>query len=159
MYRMVHILDVLNQYILPYKRAITIILVLAVFIYAIRYWMNTRADSANKFADVANSTDRTKEAVIYFFHADWCPHCKKAEPEWNAFKTSHHDKIINGYKLNCQDVNCTDENNTASNTLINKFQIDSYPTVKMDRDGTIIDFDSKVTASALSSFSTVMLGD
>jgi thiol-disulfide isomerase/thioredoxin len=156
---MAYILDVLNRYFLPYKRFILVVAILAVFVYAIRYWMNTHAKTPSKFTDVANSTDRSKEVVIYFFHADWCPHCKKAEPEWNAFRASHHDKVVNGYTINCHDVNCTDENNTASNTLINKFNVDSYPTVKMERDGTIIDFDSKVTASALSSFSSVMLGD
>jgi len=67
--------------------------------------------------------------------------------------------VVNGYTINCQDVNCTDESNTESNTLINKFKVDSYPTIKMERDGTIIDFDSKVTSSALSSFASVMLAN
>lgn len=156
---MVHIVDVLNRYFRPYKRVFIFILILVIFIYAIRYWMNRTKVEPTKFDDVANSTDRQKDAVIYFFHADWCPHCKKAEPEWAAFQTSYHNKVINGYTINCTDVNCTDETNTASTALINKFGVDSYPTVKMDRDGTIIDFDSKVTSSALGSFANIMLVD
>lgn len=156
---MVQILDVLNKYVRPYKQLFIFFIIFAVFCYAIYWWMNRSKIEPAQFDDVANSTNRRKDAVIYFFHADWCPHCKKAAPEWQAFKTSHNEKVVNGYTINCQDVNCTDETNTESNTLINRFKVDSYPTIKMERDGTIIDFDSKVTSSALSSFASVMLAN
>jgi thiol-disulfide isomerase/thioredoxin len=156
---MVHIVDVLHKYIGPYKRFLIFLLVFVILIFAIRYWLNRTLVEPTKFDDVANTTDGRKDAVIYFFHADWCPHCKKAQPEWNAFKTSYDRKVINGYTINCQDVNCTDENDSKSGTLINKYGVDSYPTVKMDRDNTIIDFDSKVTSTTLASFADMMLAN
>ena len=158
-FTMVQIVDVLNKYVRPYKRTFIFVAILAVFIYAIYYWSTRNKIEPPEFDDVANSSDRQKEAIVYFFHANWCPHCKKAAPEWDSFKLTHHDKVINGYIIKCQDVDCTDESNTTSNTLINRFHVDSYPTVKMERDGTIIDFDSKVTSSSLGSFATMMLND
>lgn len=156
---MVHIVDVLSKYLRPYSRILIGLLVLIIFIYAIRYMMNRRKLAEDsKYNDVANSTDTgksTKDAVIYFFHADWCPHCKTAKPEWNAFKQSHDGKVKNGYKINCQNVDCTED----SNPLISEYKVDSYPTIKMKRDNTVIDFDSKVTSTALNSFTDVMLAD
>lgn len=156
---MVQLLDVLNKYVRPYKQIFLFLVIFAVFVYVIYWRMNQTTIEGALFDNVANSINRTKDAVIYFFHADWCPHCKKAEPEWKAFQSSHNEKVINGYTIKCQDVNCTDESDTNSNTLINKFNIDSYPTIKMEREGKIIDFDSKVTASALGSFANMMLAN
>jgi len=43
--------------------------------------------------------------------------------------------------------------------LISEYGVDSYPTIKMKRDKTVIDFDSKVTSTALNSFTDVMLAE
>lgn len=166
---MAHIIDVLSKYLVS-KKMMVGILVFIIFIVVIIWWMN-RKKSTGMFDDVANSLNRdntnantnananapVKEVIIYFFHADWCPHCKKAEPEWTAFKTSHEGKIVNGYKINCQNVDCTNDKDSTAAPLINRFDVNSYPTIKMEKDNTIIDYDSRVTQSALTSFVDIML--
>jgi thiol-disulfide isomerase/thioredoxin len=155
---MANIVDVIGKYIQPYKKAIIIVLIILAFYYSIRYWMNVNNMEymENKFDDVANTNLREKETIIYFFHVDWCPHCKTALPEWNAFKTATDDKIINGYKVKCKEVNCTDDKNA---TLADKYNVESYPTVTMQRGPDKIDFDSKVTQSSLTTFTNTMLNN
>jgi thiol-disulfide isomerase/thioredoxin len=111
--------------------------------------------SGNKFSDVANANRRQKEVMIYFFHVDWCPHCKNALPEWNAFKSQYDEKEVNGYVLKCVDTDCTSETGEVTR-VIKTYNIDSYPTVKMVKDGKTIDFDSKITKTSLEKFATVM---
>ena len=91
-----------------------------------------------------------------FFHVDWCPHCKKALPEWNNFKKQFADKEVNGYIVKCVDVDCTDETSDVQN-MINKYSIESYPTVKMIKDNNTIEFDSKISTNTLEHFVNSML--
>tara|TARA_B100001758_G_C18390692_1_gene602712 strand:+ start:1508 stop:2083 length:576 start_codon:yes stop_codon:yes gene_type:complete len=95
-------------------------------------------------------------ADVYFFFADWCPHCKKSKPDWNTFKSSNHGKVINNYKINCVEVDCTDDKNAESGKLLDKYGVDSFPTVLMVKDGKTINFDSRVSNNALNKFVTIM---
>jgi hypothetical protein len=104
---------------------------------------------------VANATTSDNHAIILFFHADWCPHCKTALPEWVKFKGEYDGKVVNGYTIKCQAVNCTEETSDVTKS-INEYQIDSYPTVKMLKDGQKIEFDSKITQYTLEQFVTTM---
>jgi thioredoxin-like negative regulator of GroEL len=102
-------------------------------------------------SDISNYNKQEKEATIYFFYADWCPHCKTAKPEWAKFTNNYNGKSMNDYTLVCSSVNCTEE--TSENAqIIQKYNIDSYPTVKMLKDGSIIEFDSKISESSLEQF-------
>jgi len=125
---------------------------------------------AKESKDIANNGDRASIADIYFFHADWCPHCKTATPEWEAFKRDHNQQTINGSTINCIDVNCTDDNGPAPvvkdssgkelrgdtpqtlKDLLKNFGVDSYPTIKLTKDGNTFDFDAKVTEANLTEF-------
>lgn len=157
---MANIIDVVKKYIRPYNNYILVFILLIIFILAARYVYNQYVNKSENF-DVANDTmdERTPGAVIYFFHADWCPHCKKAQPEWNSFMQANDGKLVNGYKVTCADINCTDEEDSATTEYINKFGIDSYPTIKMVKDGKTIDFESRITTSSLNSFLDTMLNE
>ena len=158
---MTNIVAVISKLIRPHKNKLITLSVLIIFGYVSYYYMTNRfniepMEQNNK--DIANALDREKEAVIYFFHVDWCPHCKTALPKWEDFKGTHNNKVFNGYRLKCQDIDCTEE--TADTALlIKQFSIDSYPTVKMIRDSTTIDFDSRISTSALGSFVETMLAN
>ena len=154
---MANIIDVFRKFISPYSYFILIFVVFVIFAYAGYYAYNTfyLKKSGNKFSDVANANRRQKEVMIYFFHVDWCPHCKNALPEWNAFKSQYDEKEVNGYVLKCVDTDCTSETGEVTR-VIKTYNIDSYPTVKMVKDGKTIDFDSKITKTSLEKFATVM---
>ena len=38
-----------------------------------------------------------EDVLIMYFYTDWCPYCKKAEPEWEKFK--QYVKNINNTKI------------------------------------------------------------
>jgi thiol-disulfide isomerase/thioredoxin len=101
------------------------------------------------FSDVANSNKRKKEAQVFFFFADWCPHCRKAKPEWEQFKEEYDGKVVNDYTISCQPVDCTDDKDQKTATLIKQYNIESYPTIIMLVGENKIDYDAKVSKSGL----------
>ena len=154
---MANIVEVLRKYIRPYYYYIITLVVLIIFIFAGYYAYNQFSKTkASRFKDVANVNRRNKDAVVYFFHVYWCPHCKKALPEWNSFKSQNNGLEINGYEIKCVDIDCTKETSDITR-MINQYKIDSYPTIKLIRDEQTIDFESKITSSSLNKFVETML--
>jgi len=157
---MANIVDVFRRLISPYYYYIISIIVLVIFLsvtyYA--YYNIYKKSETNKFKNVANANRRNKEVTIFFFHVDWCPHCKKALPEWTTFKAQNDGKQVNGYLVKCVELNCTNETSDITRA-INEYNIDSYPTVKMLKENQKIEFDSKITSTALDSFVITMLND
>jgi len=92
-----------------------------------------------------------KNAELILFYVDWCPHCKTAKPEWETIKSSFDGKKINGYTVVFTDVNCTNETKEIEK-MISTYKIEGYPTIKMIKDGQVIDFDAKPTQSSLTKF-------
>lgn len=93
----------------------------------------------------------SKQAELLFFSVDWCPHCKTAKPEWDSVKQEYQGKTVNGYTLVFTDINCTDENADVER-LMNKYNIEGFPTIKLLKDGQVIEFDAKPTKSSLEQF-------
>jgi thiol-disulfide isomerase/thioredoxin len=154
---MANIIEVISKMVRPYYYYIIAFVILIIFaVVAVYAYNNIKAQQKNRFSDVANANRRNREAIVYFFHVDWCPHCKKALPEWNNFVSKYDGKEINGYKLKCVDKDCTKETSDITE-LINRFNIDSYPTIKLIRDNNTIDFESKITATSLEKFVNTML--
>ena len=130
--------------------------------------------SMKPFDNVANSLETSNSVQIYFFHAKWCPHCLNAYPEWTKFASSTNGQKINGYLVECVEVDCTGDNGEISTDndtlgisatpaetaeLIQKFNIDSYPTIKMMRNNETIEFEAKITESSLHKFVNTVLND
>jgi thiol-disulfide isomerase/thioredoxin len=92
-----------------------------------------------------------KNAELILFHVDWCPHCKTAKPEWDTTKSTFDGKKINGYRVVFTDVNCTNETKEIEK-MVSTYKIEGYPTIKMIKDGQVIDFDAKPTQSSLTKF-------
>ena len=154
---MANLIEVISKVIRPYYYYIIAFVVLILFVtIGVYSYNNIQSQQKNKFSDVANANRRNKESVVYFFHVDWCPHCKKALPEWKNFVSKYDGKEINGYIIKCKDIDCTKETSQITD-LINRYKIDSYPTIKLIKDSTTIDFESKITASSLEKFVGTML--
>jgi len=140
------------------------------------YVVNNEYDTEN--------TDDVKKAKISFFYADWCPHCKKAMPEWDSFindigGSSDFIKpiLFNGVyllpeKIDCTNINNLDssmvfigDNNTPSDftdqdkavalkarELVEKYNIEGFPTILIIFGDEVVDFDSKITKESLKDF-------
>ena len=140
---------------------IALIIVLIVIAYYI-YKSQTAKPSASAYR--ANTTagydpaqnSSGKEAELMLFYVDWCPHCKTAKPEWEQVKTEYEGKTVNGYNIIFTEVNCTNETPDVEK-MVNTYKIEGYPTIKLLKDGQIVEFDAKPTKSNLEQFlKTVM---
>lgn len=95
-------------------------------------------------------------AELLFFFADWCPHCKAAKPIWNDLKAEYENKTINGYQVVFTEVDCSTE--TAEvDKMMNKYNIEGYPTIKLLKDGQIIEYDAKPSKATLTQFLNTVL--
>jgi len=145
---------ILYEKIRPYVKPVMILVIFILFSIISYYAYQTYYIKQKKNKEVKNAANSTydKKIFIYYFHVDWCPHCKKADPEWASFSDKFADKVVNGYTIKCIDNNCTNDEDDSVSDLIKKYNIESYPTIKMEKDGQIIDFDAKITSTALGKF-------
>ena len=124
------------------------LLFIGVAIYVYKTYIQPKLNPnyvANK--EFVAADDDEKEAEVLFFHTEWCPHCKKARPHWEQFKDKYEGKIINNHRVICKEYDC-DKNEK----LCDKYKIDGYPTIKMLKDGQIIEYDAKPTIENLTKF-------
>ena len=112
--------------------------------------------TANNEKNDGEGEGSNKSAELILFAVDWCPHCKTAKPEWENLKASLDGKQVNGYTVVFTEHNCTKESEEI-NQLVNKYKIEGYPTIKLIKDGQIIDFDAKPTESTLNEFLNTVL--
>ena len=97
-----------------------------------------------------------KIAEMFLFYVDWCPHCKTAKPEWNDLKAEYENKEINGYKVIFTEVNCTNESPEVEK-MMDTYKIDGFPTIKLLKDGQVIEYDAKPTKETMEQFLNTVL--
>ena len=136
-----------------------IVLALSVSFY---YYRNNKAILFNANYEYGASSTNSGTTPLYiakvmFFHVDWCPYSLSAKKTWDTFKTQHENEIINGYTIEFIDVNCTEETNTCI-TLMNKYNIDGFPTIVLVKNDEVIQFDARPTDYTLSEFLKTALG-
>ena len=142
-------------------RTFFIILLVALFI-GVAYYVYTRqtVKPNSDYRDNANAGSTGpgsgKEAELMLFYVDWCPHCKTAKPEWEQVKTEYEGKTINGYSIVFTEINCTNET-PDTEKLMNTYKIEGYPTIKLLKDGQVIEFDAKPTKAHLEQFLKTVL--
>lgn len=147
------------KYYLPNKRMILILTLIVIFLSIVIYAYsklskNHKNDKNSK--DIPNANRRDKSADILFFHTDWCPHCVKALPTWHKFVEAYDNKVINGYKLNCiggkGGIDCSNAEDPKTDEIRKKYKVQSFPTLKMNKDDVVINFDAKITMDNLGKF-------
>jgi thiol-disulfide isomerase/thioredoxin len=148
----------IKLFLRPYKKLLFILLIFLIFIATSYYCYQTYYVKINTNAsDVANANTNSKPAEIFFFYANWCPHCKIAHPEWQQFLEEYDGKVINNYKIKCIPVDCTNDSDSTVTNLVDEFKVDSYPTIKMKKDMDTIDFQAKVNKYNLEQFVNTVL--
>jgi thiol-disulfide isomerase/thioredoxin len=126
-------------------------IILAIYLYYqyVKPATNPSFTANNEYNTNANGS--TKEAELMLFYVDWCPHCKTAKPAWEELKTEYENKKINGYTVMFTEINCTNETPEIE-SLMNKYKIEGFPTIKLLKDGQIIEYDAKPTKPTLVQF-------
>lgn len=137
----------------PSKQTLAIVIGSVLLIIAILWYYNKYINRAIKRDDVENivNQDGLKQAELILFSVDWCPHCKTAKPIWEELKTEYENKTINGYTVLFTDVNCTTETPEIEK-MIATYKIEGYPTIKLLKDGKVIEYDAKPSKSTLTEF-------
>jgi thiol-disulfide isomerase/thioredoxin len=141
----------------PHNRKIFIFLLVVVFaILAYNVYKKSKASSDKKtvtFKDVANANKHADRVDVYFFFADWCPHCVNAKPEWDKFKDEYNGKDIGEMKIVCTEKDCSESSDAKLNK--SEYDVESYPTIKVfvDKDmNNPIEYDAKITHDRLKMF-------
>ena len=139
----------------PYKKGILILFIFIIFII-VGYFAYQRfyilPKRGKEFKDVANANRRNEEIEVYLFWADWCPHCKRAKPDWVAFQQEYNGQVVNGYDIKCVDVDCSDDKDAQVQNLLGQFKVNSYPTVIAIKNTETVGFDAKISKSSLDQF-------
>jgi thiol-disulfide isomerase/thioredoxin len=132
-----------------YIVAAILFIIIAVFVYYqyVKPSLNPTY-TANK---EKQNGEASNEAELMFFYTDWCPHCKTAKPDWAEVKAEYENKTINGYHIIFTEVNCTTESDEVEK-LMNKYKIEGYPTIKLLKDGQIIEYDAKPSKDTIIQF-------
>ena len=103
-----------------------------------------------------SSSGPSNKAELLFFYADWCPHCKAAKPIWNDLKAEYENKTINGYQVIFTDIDCSEESAEVEK-LMNQYNVEGYPTIKLLKDGQVIEYDAKPSKETLTKFLNTVL--
>ena len=149
-----------EKYLQPYRKQLLVFLVFIIFVVIGYYgysWFGKPVVNNQQEMDMANYNGRVSDVKVMFFTADWCPHCKKAKPEWERIKEEYNEHSINGYTVYFRTINCTDENDVEIKDLQNKYTIDGYPTIKLLKDGEVISYDAKPDFETLQKFLQTVL--
>ena len=94
-----------------------------------------------------NQNTPVPTAEVYYFYTTWCPYCVKARPEWNKFKTYWENKKKNNHTLLFSEIDCDKNESLAS-----KYDVETYPCIKLIKDGKVYDYDAKPTLENLNKF-------
>ena len=86
--------------------------------------MYVKVSSPNEASNLSNLLKDGDWMVLYY--ADWCGHCQTMKPEWQ--------KVVNKMK-NTNIVNVAEVESNHINSLINKPQVNGFPTIKMYNSG------------------------
>ena len=97
----------INEFILNYFKVLIFIIILSIII--IIYYYNYTKN--NKLKSNVN---------IYYFYAEWCPHCKNFKPEWIKFTKLIEDK---------ENIKIITINDCDDSNLCNKYNIEGFPTI------------------------------
>ena len=90
-------------------------------------------------------TVQKDKANLYFFHTDWCGHCQKAMPEWEKLESG--PKQFGNTEVTFVRVNADNEKTTAD-----LYEIDAYPTIKLETPTSLYTYDGKATAEGLTEY-------
>ena len=103
------------------------------------------------YKKVETFTRNDSKSKLMMFHVDWCPHCKKAIPDWNSFKSDYDGLKINNSNLNVIDYDVTDDT-PENKLLIQKYNIKGYPSIILESKNNLLEMEAKPTKTNLEEF-------
>jgi thiol-disulfide isomerase/thioredoxin len=151
--------ELVSRYVSPYYYPIITISAILIFFvagyYMYNYYIDTQAEK-EKNAEIYQPSDG-KVVRIFFFTADWCPHCKSAKPAIDDFDKKYNGKVVKGQKIVINRVDCTNADEPDVAKLIDTYSVKSFPTIKLVKIGDngkeeIYEFEAKINEQHLDDF-------
>jgi thiol-disulfide isomerase/thioredoxin len=93
-------------------------------------------------------------ATLYFFYTNWCGYSKKAMPEWEKLEAKLQETPVFG-TTKVKAVRVDAETDRALATL---YQVEGYPTIKLETSSILTDYSGKRTAGDILTFLRDTLG-
>ena len=150
-----------TEWVLRNKKAVGYFFIAVFFAVLAQQLYNRYAKSTNNYSYYEGYSNAPNSGVadppvatIKLFKVDWCPHCKKALPQFQAVENEYDGKVVNGHKLQFVVVDGEDPANEAT---VNEHKIQGYPTVVLTKDGKNIEYDAKVDQATLQNFINTMV--
>jgi thiol-disulfide isomerase/thioredoxin len=95
-------------------------------------------------------------ANLYFFYTDWCGFSQKAMPEWEALEEALQTTPVFGTtKVTAVRVNAEEDAGRKTSQL---YEVNGFPSIKLETSSILRDYEGKRTASALLQFLRETLG-
>jgi thiol-disulfide isomerase/thioredoxin len=85
------------------------------------------------------------KANLYIFHTDWCGHCLKAMPQWEKLESG--PKQFGNTEISFIRVNAENDRTTAD-----LYEVDAYPTIKLETPTSLYTYTGKPTAEDLTEY-------
>lgn len=131
---------------------ILVAILIAGYIYYTRVSSRESVTNPSEYAQTSS-----KNPELLFFSADWCPHCKKAKPEWIQTKEYLDAHNIGSHKVYCVEYDCSKPSEEITE-LTKRYSVDGFPTVKLQYDNVIHDFTDTITKDNIIAFVTKIIG-
>jgi len=93
-------------------------------------------------------------ANLYFFYTDWCGFSKKAMPEWEALEAKLQETPVFGTTR----VKAVRVNGDSDRALTSLYQVEGFPTIKLETSSSLTDYSGKRTVADLLAFLRETLG-
>lgn len=132
--------------------AIFVVVAVWYYVYYLSPNSTTKYHPNNELASMGDG----RSAELLFFFADWCPHCKAAKPIWNDLKAKYETQTVNGHRIIFTEIDCSQDSPEVEK-MVNQYNVEGYPTIKLIRDGQVIEYDAKVTDETLTKFLQTVL--
>lgn len=147
----------LTSFVTQRKKTIYYSLMLLVIAFALIYFGHIAYKNYKIYSGYeglsAGGDEEPQIITLYFFYADWCPHCKVAKPEMENIRNNYHNKTVKNYTIQVKNVDCTGES-TKNKNLMKEFKVKGYPTVILESGNEKIEFEEKVTYDNIEKFIT-----
>ena len=149
------ILSKLKSIPLSYLAYLLVVLILiTAVIYVYRTYVAPKIEPSytdnNEFHQ--GSSNNTTDANITMYYVDWCPHCKNSMPIYDEFIKDYNKKNINGYTLKVTKFNCTNDEDPEVKAVIDKYDIEGFPTIILNSNNQQIAFNAEATKESLEQF-------
>lgn len=133
-----------NKKYVVYLLLIILFSLIGVYVYK----QNILSSIKPKYVDNKEFLNKKGEQNVdlYYFYTTWCPHCKNSSPIWNEFKEEVGD-TFNDININYIEVDCDKDVDIAD-----KFNVSSYPTIKLEYNNKIVEYDAKPNKETLKEF-------